>query len=64
MRKHTNKKEGKSRVTYEVLEEIARMKVQEFIQDIFEEGITEFLGRRKSERIRKNDFYTLLKRFL
>jgi putative transposase len=53
MGKHTNKKEGKSTVTYEVLEEVVRMRVQELIQDILEEEITEFLGRRKSERIRK-----------
>lgn len=51
MRKNTNKKAGKSRVTYEELEEVVRMKVQEFIQDILEEEITEFLGRRKSQRI-------------
>lgn len=53
MGKNTDKKAEKSRVTYEVLEEVVRMKVQEFIQDILEEEITEFLGRRKSERIRK-----------
>lgn len=53
MGKHTDKKAGKSRVTYEVLEEVVRMKVQEFIQDILEEEVTEFLGRRRSERIRK-----------
>ncbi len=53
MRKNTDKKGWKSRVTYEVLEEVVRMKVQELIQDIVEEEITEFLGRRKSERIRK-----------
>jgi len=53
MRKNTDKKARKSRVTYEVLEEVVRMKVQEFIQDILEEEMTEFLGRRKSERIRK-----------
>jgi len=51
--KNTDKKAGKSRVTYEVLEEAVRMKVGEFIQDILEEEITEFLGRRKSERIRR-----------
>jgi hypothetical protein len=33
------------RVTYEVLEEAVRMKIQEFIEDILEEEITEFLGR-------------------
>lgn len=53
MGKNTDKKAGKSRVTYEVLEEVVRMKIQEFIQDILEEEITEFLGRGKSERIRK-----------
>ena len=52
MRKNTDVKAEKSRVTYEELEEIVRMKVQDFIQDILEEEITEFLGRRKSERIR------------
>ena len=34
-----------SRVTYDKLEEMARMKVQEFIQDILNEEIAEFLGR-------------------
>jgi len=40
-----------SSATYEALEEIVRMKVQDFIQDIVEEEITAFLGRSKSERI-------------
>jgi hypothetical protein len=53
MGKNTNKRKEKSRVTYKVLEEVLRMKVQEFIQDILEEESTGFLGRRKSERIRK-----------
>lgn len=53
MGKNIDKKGWKSRVTYEVLEEVVRKKVQEFIQDILEEEITEFLGRKKSERIRK-----------
>jgi len=53
MRKDTDKRAGKSRVTYEVLEQVVRIKVQEFIQDILEEEISEFLGRRKSERIRE-----------
>jgi transposase-like protein len=53
MGRNTDKNARKSRVTYEVLEEVVRMKVQEFIQYILEEEITEFLGRRKSERIRK-----------
>ncbi len=55
MRKNTDNKAGKSRVTYEVLEEVVKMRVQEFIQDILEEEITEFLGRRKSERMKKID---------
>ncbi|MGH7478853.1 MAG: IS256 family transposase [Candidatus Methylomirabilales bacterium] len=55
MGKNTDKQVGKSRVTYEVLEEVVRMKVQEFIQDILEEEITEFLGRRKSERMKNID---------
>src|ERR1700757_4383309 len=53
MGKHRGNRSEKSRVTYEVLEEVVRMKVQELIQDILEKEITEFLGRRKSERIRK-----------
>jgi transposase-like protein len=44
-----------SRVTYDKLEELARMKVQEFIQDILNEEIAEFLCRGKSERIKGID---------
>ncbi len=44
-----------SRVTYDELEEMARKKVQEFIQDILNEEIAEFLGRGKSERIKGID---------
>ncbi len=39
-----------SRATYDVLEEMVRLNVQEFIQDILEDKITEFLGRGKSEQ--------------
>jgi transposase-like protein len=39
-----------SRATYEVLEEMVRVKVQEYIQDILEEEVESFLGRKKSER--------------
>jgi putative transposase len=35
---------------YEALESWARAKVQEFIQDLLEEEVIEFIGRRKSER--------------
>ena len=40
-----------SRATYEVLEEMVRLKVQEYIQEILEEEVETFLGRKKSERI-------------
>jgi transposase-like protein len=51
MRESTTGKGKESRATYEVLEEMVREKVQEFIQGILEEEITEFLGRGKSERV-------------
>ena len=41
-----------SRATYEVLEEMVRVKVQEYIQYILEEEVAEFLGRKKSERLK------------
>ena len=44
-----------SRATYEALEGIVRQKVQEYIQDILEEEVEIFLGRKKSERIKKVD---------
>ncbi|MDI6777554.1 MAG: IS256 family transposase [Syntrophales bacterium] len=37
--------------TYEMLEHMVRLKAQEYIQDILEEEVEEFLGRKKSERI-------------
>jgi len=40
-----------SRATYEVLEEMVRLKAQEYIQDILEEEVEAFLGRKKSERL-------------
>ena len=39
-----------SRPQWSDLEEWIRVKVQDFIQDILEEEVTEFLGRGKSER--------------
>ncbi len=45
----------KSSRTYEMLETIVRGKVQEFIQDILEEEVSEFFGRGKSERMRSVD---------
>jgi len=47
--------EKSSRVTYEVLEEMVRLKAQEFIQDILDEELRAFLSRGKSERIRGID---------
>jgi transposase-like protein len=44
-----------SRATYEVLEEMVRVKVQEYIQYILEEEVAEFLGRKKSERLKMVD---------
>jgi len=51
MKKSITGTTSQSRATYEALEEIVRMKVQDFTQDIVEEEITTFLGRGKSERI-------------
>ena len=51
MKKDSGKTARSSRATYDVLEEMARLKIQEFIQDVFNEEIAEFLGRGKSERI-------------
>ena len=44
-----------SSAAYEVLEDVVRAKVQEFIQDILAEEVTEFLARGKSERIKGID---------
>jgi putative transposase len=41
--------------TYEVLEEMVRLKAQEYIQEILEEEVEVFLGRKKSERIKPID---------
>ncbi len=55
MKKSSTVAVNPSRVTYGVLEEMVRLKVQEFIQDILDEEVAEFLGRGKSERIRGID---------
>jgi putative transposase len=41
--------------TYEVLEEMVRLKLQEYIQEILEDEVEVFLGRKKSERIKPRD---------
>jgi putative transposase len=51
MGKGINKTVQPSRATYEVLEEMVRLKVQEYIQEIMEDEVKVFLGREKSERI-------------
>jgi hypothetical protein len=55
MKKDSGKTALPSRATYDVLEEMARLKIQEFIQDVFYEEIAEFLRRGKSERIKGID---------
>ena len=52
MRKHSTKGKQRSIVRYEMLEECIRMKAQEFVQEVFEGEVNEFLGRGKSERIK------------
>lgn len=47
--KHTEKEESKE-ICYRELEEFARAKIREHLQDLLEQEITEWLGRRKSER--------------
>lgn len=44
-----------SSATYEVLEEMVRGKVQEYIQSILEDEVEAFLGRSKSERLKTVD---------
>jgi len=44
-----------SSTTYDVLEEMVRLKVQEYIQEILEDEVESFLGRKKSERIKPVD---------
>lgn len=55
MRKSITETVKPSRATYEALEEMVRLKAQEFIQDILEEEVEGFLGRKKSERTKVVD---------
>jgi transposase-like protein len=50
MKKQTTKESHPSTIVWDNLEEWVRMKVQEFIQSLLEEEVTELLGRQKSER--------------
>lgn len=52
MRKNSTKEKQRSIVRYEMLEECIRMKAQEFVQEVFEGEVNEFLGRGKSERMK------------
>lgn len=47
--KHTEEKESKE-IFYEQLEGFARMKIQQHLQDLLEQEVSEWLGREKSER--------------
>jgi transposase-like protein len=47
--KHTEETESKG-IFYQQLEEFARGKIQEHLQDLLEEEVTQWLGREKSER--------------
>lgn len=55
MRKSITGTARPSRAAYEVLEEMVRGKVQEYIQEILEDEVEAFLGRKKSERIKPVD---------
>ncbi len=55
MRKGITATARPSSETYEVLEEMVRQKVQEYIQEILEDEIETFMGRKKSERIKPVD---------
>jgi putative transposase len=50
MRKQSTTESRTSRVIWDNLEEWTRKKVQEFIQSLLEEEVTELVGRKKSER--------------
>jgi putative transposase len=55
MRKQTTEESKASRVVWDNLDEWVREKVQEFIQSLLEEEITELLARKKSERRKSID---------
>ena len=51
MEKKNTPQEVPSMTAYDALEDWARIRVQEYIQDLLEEEVTVFLGRRKSARV-------------
>jgi len=55
MKKVITEAEKQSSSTYDMLEGMVRLKIQEYIQDILEDEVAEFLGRKKSQRIKPVD---------
>lgn len=55
MNKRNRKGNESSRVVFEGLEEMARQKIQNWLQDLLEEELSEFLGRGKGARIGEVD---------
>ena len=53
MRKSITETAKPSSTTYEALEEMVRSKVQEYVQEILEEEIEIFLGRKKPKESRR-----------
>jgi putative transposase len=51
MRKSITESKKGSSATYAVLEEMVRQRAQEYIQEILEDEVEKFLGRKRSERI-------------
>jgi putative transposase len=50
MREEHRGKDESKRILYEELEEFARLKIRQHLQDMLEQEVTEWLGREKSER--------------
>jgi len=50
MREEHRGKDESKRILYEELEEFARVKIRQHLQDLLEQEVTEWLGREKSER--------------
>src|SRR5208337_2921717 len=55
MKKSITETAKQSSRTYDMLEEMVRLKAQEYIQDILEDEVESFLGRKKSERMKAID---------
>jgi putative transposase len=55
MRKQSITEGQASRIVWDNLEEWARKKIQEFVQSLLEEEVTELVGRKKSERCKAVD---------